>query len=160
MSRDEEVKASIEGRFPSLEGKVEIRRARRLFVTVPQDDFPAVMEHLRGTLGYIAISTITGLDEGENLAFLYHFNDLGKSVVTVVVKVPKSRPVICSITPTFPGAVFYERELVDLLGTVVEGLPPGDRYPLRDDWPAGQFPLRKDWKPEMLDGQLEEHENA
>ena len=53
---------------------------------------------------------------------------------------------------TFPGAELYERELVDMFGISVEGLPAGNRYPLPDDWPQGQHPLRKDWKKEMLEG--------
>ena len=46
----------------------------------------------------------------------------------------------------FPAAEIYERELIDLLGAKVAGLPEGKRYPLPDDWPAGEYPLRKDWK--------------
>ncbi|MDD5432403.1 MAG: NADH-quinone oxidoreductase subunit C, partial [Candidatus Omnitrophica bacterium] len=52
-----------------------------------------------------------------------------------------------SVISYFPGAEIYEREVVDLFGAKVEGLPPGNRYPLTDDWPTDQFPLRKDWKP-------------
>ena len=55
------------------------------------------------------------------------------------------------MTGKFSNAEYYEKELVDLLGFRVEGLPPGPRYPLPDDWPEGQYPLRKEWKPEMLD---------
>ncbi len=55
-----------------------------------------------------------------------------------------------TITDYFSSAEIYERELVDLLGVRVEGLKEGKRYPLPDDWPAGQYPLRKDWKVEML----------
>ena len=47
----------------------------------------------------------------------------------------------------YAGAQVYERELVDLFGAQVEGLPPGNRYPLTDDWPTDEHPLRKDWKP-------------
>jgi len=46
----------------------------------------------------------------------------------------------------FPGAVSYEKELEDMFGIKVEGLPPGRRYPLPDDFPTDQYPLRKDWK--------------
>jgi membrane-bound hydrogenase subunit beta len=35
-----------------------------------------------------------------------------------------------------------------MFGIEVEGVPPGRRYPLPDDWPEGQYPLRKDWKQE------------
>ena len=61
--------------------------------------------------------------------------------------VPKDEPVLQTVTGYFPAAELYEREMVDLLGMQVQGLPPGTRYPLPDGWPAGQYPLRKDWKP-------------
>ena len=72
-------------------------------------------------------------------------------MLNLKLAVPKAKPVIKTVSGLFPGCVIYERELVDLLGAEVEGLPPGERYPLPDNWPAGQYPLRKDWKPEMLD---------
>ncbi len=56
-----------------------------------------------------------------------------------------------TITDIFPSAVMYEREIADLFGIKVEGIPPGNRYPLPDNWPDGNYPLRKDWKPEMLE---------
>jgi Ni,Fe-hydrogenase III component G len=37
--------------------------------------------------------------------------------------------------------------MFDLLGIEFEGLSAGNRYPLPDDWPAGDHPLRKNWKP-------------
>ena len=60
--------------------------------------------------------------------------------------VPKDKPVIKTVTDYFKQAVLYERELEDLLGMKVEGLPEGRRYPLPDNWPVGDHPLRKDWK--------------
>jgi Ni,Fe-hydrogenase III component G len=61
------------------------------------------------------------------------------------------------VIPLFVGAEIYERELVDLLGVKVEGLPSGNRYPLMDDWPKDQFPLRKDWKPPVEESKEEHH---
>ena len=42
-----------------------------------------------------------------------------------------------SVTDLYPGCANYERELVDLLGLHSAGLPPGNRYPMPDDFPAG-----------------------
>ena len=56
----------------------------------------------------------------------------------------------------FPDAEIYEREVVDLFGVTIEGLPPGNSYPLPDDWPKGQYPLRKDWKPELKKGEVKD----
>ncbi|MDD5679724.1 MAG: NADH-quinone oxidoreductase subunit C, partial [Candidatus Omnitrophica bacterium] len=60
--------------------------------------------------------------------------------------IPRENPAVKTVTEYFHAADAYERELTDLLGIKVEGLPPGHRYPLPDNWPAGQYPLRKDWK--------------
>jgi Ni,Fe-hydrogenase III component G len=93
---------------------------------------------------------ITGLDEGEDLGFLYHVANESGTILCLHTKAPKAEPVIHSVSDRFPSAHIYERELVDLLGAKVEGLPPGNRYPLPDDWPEGQYPLRKDWKQESI----------
>jgi len=159
MSLEADLVAALAARFPNLPAAT-IQRDRRMSVEVPVGDLLTVMGWLREAQGYAFISTIAGTDEGDDLAFRYFMNDFGKSLITLVVKVPKTDPRIPTITGIFPGAVFYERELVDLLGTVVEGLPPGDRYPLRDDWPTGMYPLRKDWRPEMLNGIYEEARNG
>jgi Ni,Fe-hydrogenase III component G len=58
----------------------------------------------------------------------------------------KENAAIKTVTDTFSAADIYEREISDLLGIKMEGLAPGRRYPLPDDWPDGEYPLRKDWK--------------
>ena len=67
-------------------------------------------------------------------------------MLNIRISVDRNNPVIKTITHDFPGADIYEREVMDLLGAKVEGLPPGKRYPLSDDWPTDEYPLRKDWK--------------
>jgi Ni,Fe-hydrogenase III component G len=72
--------------------------------------------------------------------------------LNLTVAVPKENPVLQTVMGYFPPAETYERELIDLLGMKVEGLPPGSRYPLPEGWPEGQYPLRKDWNVKMLEG--------
>ncbi|MBN1334672.1 MAG: NADH-quinone oxidoreductase subunit C [Deltaproteobacteria bacterium] len=150
MSREDTVRDDLLATFPALEGRITIARERRLWVEVSREEFQAVLDVLKDRHGFDFCCTITGLDLGEDLGFVYHLADWHGVVLNLRQRVPKSDPTILSITPRYPGVIFYERELVDLLGAKVEGLPPGDRYPLRDDWPEGQYPLRKDWKLEML----------
>ncbi len=151
MSREDTLKDDLLATFPALADRVSVARTRRLWVEVTREEFPAVLDHLKDRHGFDYCCTITGIDLGEELAFVYHLADWHGVVVNLRQRAPRSDPSIRSITPRFPGVIFYERELVDLFGAKVEGLPPGDRYPLRDDWPEGQYPLRKDWKPEMLE---------
>jgi membrane-bound hydrogenase subunit beta len=150
MSQEETVQAQLGERFPVLRDKVRVQRARRLWVDVPQDIFLEVFEHAIGPMQFSKLATITGLDEGETLGLIYHLAGPGGMIMNLHTSVPKQNPVVQTVTPMFPSAEAYEREVVDLLGFQVEGLQEGSRYPLPDDWPAGQYPLRKDWKSESL----------
>ena len=76
---------------------------------------------------------------------------------TLGILIPPSAPMVLyayvtetSVAALFlagviPGAVLYEREIQEMFGIVVEGIPDGRRLNLPDDWPDGVFPLRKDW---------------
>ncbi len=144
----EEVGAALVGAFPFLEGKTKVQRERRIWVEVEMKDFRIVFDHAVDTLGFIIMCIITGLDEGDDIGVLYHVANESGTILCLHTKAPKADPVIRSVTDRFPSAHIYEREIIDLLGAKVEGLPPGNRYPLPDDWPEGQYPLRKDWKQE------------
>jgi Ni,Fe-hydrogenase III component G len=89
---------------------------------------------------------ITGLDEGESLSVIYHLSCSGGIILNIKRSVPSDAPRIKTVSAYFFGADIYEREIADLFGIKVEGLPPGPRYPLTDDWPQGEYPLRKNWK--------------
>ncbi len=143
----ENVPAVLEARFPALAGQIKAPRARRVFVDAPADIFRYVVDHACDVLGYDRLVTITGMDEKDAFAALYSFGHRDGWLLNVRLRVPRDAPHIKSLTDRFPGGANYERELEDLLGFVVEGLAPGRRYPLPDDWPLDQKPLRKDWKP-------------
>jgi len=152
MLNEESLKAELEKKFPFLKEKVRVTRPRRIFTDylVPAQ-FQQVFDCLYGSMGFQILCTITGLDEGETFGFVYHLARQDGTVFNLKTAVPKNDAVIKTITGCFPGGAIYERELEDLLGVKVEGLPEGKHYPLPDDWPQGQYPLRKDWKPEMLE---------
>jgi membrane-bound hydrogenase subunit beta len=137
---------ALVGAFPFLEGRIVIQRERRIWAEVELDRFREVFDYAVDGLGFKIMCIITGLDEGENLGFLYHIADESGTILCLHARAPKADPRIKSVSDRFPSAHIYERELVDLFGAKVEGLPPGNRYPLPDDWPEGQYPLRKDWK--------------
>jgi len=150
VERDEGVAASLVSSFPYLEGKVRVQREKRIWLEVELPRFREVFDRATGDLGFGMICVVTGLDEGESLGFIYHVADDRGTVLSIHTRAPKADPRIATITDRFPSAHIYERELVDLLGAVVEGLPPGNRYPLPDDWPEGEHPLRKDWNPSAI----------
>lgn len=148
MANEEGIKQALIRQFGFLEGRIVSPRPRRIFVEVGADRFREVFEFAAASMHFSHLCTITGLDDGESLSFIYHLAHDEGVLLNIKTSVPKDRSAITTVTPIFPGAEIYEREAMDLLGVKVEGLPPGFRYPMPDDFPQDQFPLRKDWKPQ------------
>jgi membrane-bound hydrogenase subunit beta len=147
----ESIAAELRERFGIAESAVKIQRAKRLWVDVDQTQFFPVFGHLVKELSCTILCTITGLDLGADLGFIYHLARDGGIMVNVKTRAPKG-VAIRTIMEYFPGATIYERELEDLFGARVEGLPTGPRYPLPEDWPEGEHPLLKDWAPKTAGG--------
>ena len=152
MTKEEKIQSDLISRFAFLADKVKVQRIRRIFADVPAEHFKGVLEYAIKDLNFVFLCTITGFDEGENLSFMYHLTRQDGIMLNIKISVPKTNPVIKTITDHFKGAEIYEREVMDLLGAKVEGLPEGKRYPLPDDWPEGEYPLRKDWKKDKPTG--------
>jgi membrane-bound hydrogenase subunit beta len=161
MSNEQAIQSQLVQQFPFLEGKFRIARERRIFVESPADKVREVFGHAVEKMDFTILCTITGLDLGENLGVIYHLSRTSGEVLNLSCSVPKTKPVLQTVTGMFPAADCYERELIDLLGFEVQGLPPGNRYPLPEGWPDGQHPLRKDWKVESLDAAFpKEHDHV
>jgi membrane-bound hydrogenase subunit beta len=146
MGVEENIQSEIIKKFAFLDGKVTVQRPRRLFVDVSQEKFANLFEYAIKNLEFTILCAITGLDEGTGFGIIYHLARESGIMLNIKTTIDRGNPVLKTITGSFLCADIYERELVDLLGIKVEGLPPGNRYPLPDDWPAGEYPLRKDWK--------------
>jgi len=152
MPAEENIIKQLKEKFSIADDKIKTTRQRRIFLEVEAGDFRKVFDFALKQLKFVKLCAITGLDENEKLAVLYHLAQDEGVILNIKISVPKEKPVIKTITDKFSVADAYERELVDLFGIDVEGLKPGFRYPLPDGWPAGQYPLRKDWKPEVKNG--------
>lgn len=150
MYKEETINTELTKNFPFLADKIRVQRERRIFADVPFEKFREIMDFSSSKLEFKQLCTITGLDDGDNLSFLYHFSRADGIMLNIKYSVPKSNPILKTVTDIYPSAHIYERELEDLLGAKVEGLPEGKRYPLPDDWPKGQYPLRKDWTIDQL----------
>jgi NADH:ubiquinone oxidoreductase subunit C len=146
MTATENIKQALVNRFSDLADAIKMPRERRLFLTVNLAKFPAVFDYAVKELKFSHLISITGMDEPQILGFIYHLSQDNGVVLNIRTSVEKNNPLVHTVMQYFPGADIYERELVDLFGAKVEGLAPGNRYPLTDDWPVGQYPLRKDWK--------------
>ena len=70
----------------------------------------------------------------------------------------RPEPQVRSMGELYPSLMLHEREMVDLFGVQVSGLPEGPRYPLPDCWPEGEYPLRKEWNPAYFNKQTVTYE--
>ncbi|MDI6643232.1 MAG: NADH-quinone oxidoreductase subunit C [Candidatus Hodarchaeaceae archaeon] len=125
-------------------GDVRIVNNRCLFATSDKQRFRALLRALR-VAGVTHISTITGIDVGNVVEVIYHF-DCWPTMLNLKIPLPKDDLKIPTITDVFPGAVLYERDLMEMLGVKVEGHPDPRRLFLPDDWPEGVYPLRKEFR--------------
>jgi len=146
MTQEEKIVEDLKSRFNFLEGKIRNPRAKRIFLDLDLGQFKELFDYAIKQMGFSSLCAITGLDEGVNMACIYHLSGANGITLNIKVTFLKENPVIQSVTNYFSSAEIYERELVDLFGIKVQGLAEGNRYPLTDDWPKDEFPLRKDWK--------------
>jgi NADH:ubiquinone oxidoreductase subunit C len=110
-------------------------------------------DRLMGLLGFLReqgvthVSTISVVDRIEEKLFeiLYHLSWEGNEI-TVRTEISRENPVIPTVTPVLPGALTYEREIQDMFGIRVSGIPDPRKIVLPDEWPAGVYPLRKDYE--------------
>ncbi len=118
---------------------------------ISADDLISIVTAMRvKRLGYL--SAITGLDPGtdaEQLEVLYHFCT-GAAVVTLRVPLYRHAPYVPSLSPIIPSAEPLERELMEMFGVKVDGLPTPEHLYLPDDWPKDIYPLRKDYDVQSL----------
>ena len=88
---------------------------------------------------------ISGVDQGETLAVVYHlFSTTKRHFVVLKVEVPKDSPVVPSLAGMWPTANWLERETYDLFGIRFEGHPDPRRILLPDEWVG--HPLLKDYQ--------------
>ena len=135
----------------AVNGKVSVLRKGETVVEVDQAHVKQFISNVVSDLRIRQLSTITGLDLGQNLGIMYHFwRD--RDTVHVRTLVPKSQPNAVSIVEIVPGAILYEMEIHDMFGVNFDGNPWMDRkLLLPETWPADLAPpLLKTSKPSEI----------
>jgi len=150
LEEENKIKKILEDKFPYLRDKVRVIRPRRISLDVENLNLRVVLRFAVEDMHFSILATITGLDETPMFGIIYHIASESGIIIDMKTTVPREKPVIMSIIDIFCNAEIYERELIDLFGMQVDGMPIGKRYPLPDNWPLGQYPLRKDWDQSVL----------
>jgi Ni,Fe-hydrogenase III component G len=139
-------------KFDYLKGNISVQRSKRIFTNfLSKENFEPVLHYQHDEMGFNIAHHVVGTDEGADLGFIYLLSNSDGIIIALKEKAPKADPKINSMTGIYPCLELHERELVDLFGAQVEGLPEGPSYPLPDGWPKGSYPMRKDWNPKYFD---------
>jgi NADH-quinone oxidoreductase subunit C len=117
-----------------------------LTVTVARENIIPACQALRSA-GYNFFEDVTAVDwypSEPRFQVVYHLLSHSlKRRIRLVVRLNSDDASIDSITPIWPAANFYEREVFDLFGIHFGGHPNLRRIMMPEDWQG--HPLRKDY---------------
>ena len=154
----EEIIRSFQTKFPG--GVTEPRIERRtsgtmktgyvhLWFHVDKNMFKEAVKYLFTVDTYPHFAVSSGYDQGEIIELVYHFSlfhgERGRELsLNMTVVLPKSDPVIDTITDLIPGALIAEQEKQEMLGVKIRGIPKNTRVFIADDFPKDVYPWRRD----------------
>jgi len=120
-----------------------------IWMTLNNQVFKDAIKHLISLHPSPHFAVASGYDLGETIELVYHFSlyygEKGKEIsLNITVPLPKTNPVIETITDLIPGALISEQEKQEMLGVVVKGIPKNTRVFVSDDFPIGMYPWRRD----------------
>ncbi|MBS7639434.1 MAG: NADH-quinone oxidoreductase subunit C [Candidatus Bathyarchaeia archaeon] len=119
------------------------QRERRVFVRVKPAAVRRAVQALKDRYSTLRLMTLSAVDTGLDMEYLYHFHINGL-VLTVRSVKPKEDNTLESIADLIPAANFIEREISDLFGVKLVNHPqPEHGLILTRDWPDDKRPLRK-----------------
>ena len=121
------------------------------FINVKPENAPEACRMVAALPGMYHLSTVSGMDNGEEIEILYHFWK-DREIVSVRTAVSKESPALPTATKAVPSAVMYEAEIHDMLGVEFTGNElMAHRLLLPDDYPKeAPPPLRKEANPEEI----------
>ena len=106
---------------------------------------------LLSTIHFPHLAIISGNDMGEEIELIYHFSiyygaRFKEISIDLSIHLPKKDLRIPTITDLIPGAQVTEREMKEMMGITVEGLPELPNLFLPRDFSKNIYPFRKDEK--------------
>ena len=142
----EEVLGDLRKKFKDDIVEILDERSKKVYIEIKQESLVKVASYIFKDLK-ARFNTASGVDMRNHMEILYHFliEDINL-LISLRVKLQKSKLEIDSLAPVFEGANWIEREMHEILGINFKGHPDLKRLLLPDDWPDGVYPLRRDYK--------------
>jgi len=147
MNAEEFVKLIEEKFSPHVKG--EVWNYKRCYVKVEKKYIRKVVDFMARNIEGTRFSIATGIDTRNGVEVVYHFSFNGKPLVAnLKVMAEKPFPEIDTVSDIFPGTLFIEREIHDLLGVKFINHPNLKRLIKADVIPIDVYPLRRDFNVE------------
>ena len=145
MTRDSVLK-NIKDKFKSDIIDVFDKSPKRIYVEIKPESITKIAEYVFKSRG-ARFNIASGVDARSHMEILYHFTfeDINL-LISLRVKLEKSKLEIDSLATTFEAANWIEREIHEMLGIKFKGHPDLRKLLLSEDWPEGVYPLRRDYK--------------
>ena len=142
----EEVLIDLQGRFKEDIIELFDKSAKRVYIGIKPEAIIKVATYIFGDLG-ARFNIASGVDTRYHIEILYHFiiEDINL-LISLRVKLPRSKPEIDSLAPHIEATNWIEREICELLGINFKGHPDLRKLLLPEEWPKGVYPLRQDYK--------------
>ena len=140
-----------------INSKIEIKTAglkknsySLIWLEIELKDFKEAVK-LLCTIQFPHFAIISGNDIGEEIELIYHFSiyyakRFKEISVNLTTRIPKKILKIPTITDLIAGAQTAEREIKEMFGVTIEGLPNLPNIFLPQDFQKGVYPLRRDEK--------------
>jgi NADH-quinone oxidoreductase subunit C len=117
-----------------------------LTITIARENIIAAGKAVQQA-GYEFLEDVTAVDwypSEPRYQITYHVLSMSlKERIRLIVRLDSEDAAVDSITPVWPSANFYEREVFDLFGVHIGGHPNLRRIMMPEDWDG--HPLRKDY---------------
>jgi membrane-bound hydrogenase subunit beta len=121
---------------------------KTIWMKVDAASFKDIVKYIIN-LQFPHLAVASGNDLGKTIEIIYHFTlNFGTRMkqfnLHISVEIPKSKPVLETISDIIPGALITEREKMEMLGVKIKGIPDDRRCFVPDDFPEGVYPWRRD----------------
>ena len=116
---------------------------------VKLEGFRNAMKHMCELQEHPHFIVISPNDRGDIVELIYHAaiyygQHLKEISLLLSVSLPKNNLKIPTITDIIPAAIYAEREVQEMMGVEIVGIPDNRRLFLPDDFPEGVYPWRQD----------------
>lgn len=136
--------------FQELITSANVKGPNQVEIIVKKENIIIVAKSLKQDMGFTYPSAAGGIDflELDKMQMIYYIqNPKTGLLLFYIVNVPRTNPVLPSMTQVWDAMSFHEREAHELFGIEFEGHNDMRPLLLPPDWKGG-YPLRKDFKGE------------